>query len=628
MVNAFLQPQEYWTPDVLDDIINYGDMNFRKQLRHFHRHAIIKPPEIKFKVYIKRAKIITQIGVRTLKGIFESDNLQEPIDQMADILQEYKGLIFSYCDHNYAVWKENNAFYIFNSEDTDYNGQLTERYHGSCCVIRSSNSLPAIVDYLASCLRLMKKRYEIYSFKINEKVSLEEEISKVLNPNAIQQADYTEKGNMIEDVEEIPETFLEIDLPNCGIAAVMLENQIVPDFSDDFNQISEHQGYLQGKEFLQQTQEDNRKSLFITSAAIVMLRMCKSSLWKNKTMDEIFKIGNQIYDQYADKEKETPITEIHPIVSYARNDFELNAENVIFGKITSRQPDVMTLDDGLKVFFKSFDCGIIQGPEKAAIWREKNLYFLFDPNQCQGISRASARKNSSNDEFVCFNSCLSWFQNLSDLVSLYVENLDKTNRYGVFKVCKLEVLKHVKKAQDWYNFKGIGKNKWILNGTISESSEEFLISNQNHQSTCMAAVAIGISCELGVQSWTCEKVDEIVRLGDEYYSGSVILLQKKGLFKELDLTVDELGLELKFKKLIIDFTFEEGCINGTLLPSSHEDWSLEKGLMDLFDTDEPGIVISCGISVSVWKQKGFYYLYDSHGRDELGRNLKMTGKYL
>lgn len=626
-MSAFLQPQQYWTPDVLDEIITYGDMNFRKQLRHFHRHAIIKPPEIKFKVYVKRAKTITQIGIRTHKGVFESDNLQEPIDQMADIFKDYKGLIFSYCEHNYAIWRENSAFYIFNSEDTDYNGQLSERYHGSCCVIRSSNSLPAIVDYLASCLRMMKKRYEIYSFKINEKISLEEEIEKVLNPQGIKEAAYVEKEEM-KDVKEDPKTFLEVDLPKCGIAAVMLESQIIPDFSDDFNQISVYQGYLQGKEFLQQTKEDNLKSLFISSAAIVMLRMCKSSLWKVKSMDEIFKIGNEIYKQFADKEKETPITEIHPIVNYARNCFELNAENVIFGKITSRQPDVMTLDDGLRVFFKSFDCGIIQGPDKVAVWREKDFYFMFDPYQCKGISRVSSKKDKMQDEIEISNSCLSWFQNLSDLVSLYVENVGKSNRQGIFKVCKLEVLKHVKKAEDWYKFKGIGKNKWILNGTISESSEEFSVRNRNHQSTCMAAVAIGKSCELGVQSWNFENVDEIVRLGDEYYSGSVILLQQKNLFKEPNLTVDDLGLELKFKNFVIDFEFEEGSINGTLLPSSLEDCSLEKGLMELFDTDEPGIVTSCGISVSVWKRKEFYYLFDSHGRDELGRNLKMTDPIL
>ena len=624
MVTAYLQPQEFWTPDVLDEIINYGDINFRKQMRHFHRHAIIKPPEIKFKVYVKRAKIITQIGIETHKGIFETDNLKEPIEQMTEILQNYKGLIFSYCDHNYAIWKENNAFYIFNSEDTDSNGQLTERYHGSCCVVRSSNSLSAIVDYLASCLRLMKKRYEMYSFKINEKVCLEEEIDKVLKPNAINEAENVEIEKTVEDVVEKPESVLQVELPSCGIAAVMLENQTTPDFSDDFNQISEHQGYLRGTPYLQQTLEDNRKSSFISSASIVMLRMCKSSMWKNKTMAEIFKIGNQIYENYADKEKETPITETFPIVIYERNSFEVISENVIYGKITSRQSDVMTLDNGLKVFFKSFDCGVIQGPEKVAIWRENELYFMFDPNQCQGISRISIKNISSDDDLVIYNSCLSWFQNLSDLVNLYVENIGKTNRQSVFKVCKVEVLNHVKKAKDWYNFKGIGKNKWILNGTISESSEEFSIRNRNHQSTCMAAVAIGKTCELGLQSWTCEIVDEILILGDEYYSGSVLLLQQKELFNEPDLTINELGLELELKNFVIDFTFEDCSINGTLLPSTPEDCSLEKGLTELFDTDEPGIVISCGISVSVWKSRGFYYLFDSHGRDPLGRNLKMT----
>lgn len=163
-----------WAADDLDEILNYGDFNYRKQMSQFRCDTVIKPPQINFKVYISRAKIFTEIGACTMKGIFDPESTKSLIDHINKVLQDYDCIIFTYCEQSYAIWKEKNAFYIFNSEDTDENGKLTQKTRGACCAIRSTSSIQNIVDYLVEILRFPKKRYEIYSFKVNKSVTIDD----------------------------------------------------------------------------------------------------------------------------------------------------------------------------------------------------------------------------------------------------------------------------------------------------------------------------------------------------------------------------------------------------------------------------------------------------------------------
>lgn len=139
----------------------------------------MKPPEIKFKVYTSRSKICTEIGAKTLKGIFDPQHTKDLQTDLEQVIAEFSCLVFTYCGQSYAIWKELNAFYIFNSEDTDESGRWVEKTRGACCVIRSPKTISQIVEYLASFLRVPKKCYEIYSFKVKEKISEDQEIRKL-----------------------------------------------------------------------------------------------------------------------------------------------------------------------------------------------------------------------------------------------------------------------------------------------------------------------------------------------------------------------------------------------------------------------------------------------------------------
>lgn len=656
-----------WGPDDLDEIISYGDINYRRQVNKLRTHAVIKPPAIKFKVYTSRAKIFTEIGVRTVRGLFDAANTKDLVNNVQEFINEFSSIIFTYCGQSYAIWKHQNAFYIFNSEDTDANGKLVLRSTGSCCVVRAPESIEQVVDYLVNTLRIPKKCYEIYSFKINQKTTLEEEMIKLQQKVEIEKA--LKKTASKKDLTK--------EKQMC-FAAVMCERKPELVLGEQFlsSSLTSHR-FLISSEFLTKAPDDTRRSPFISSAAIAMLRLYKSSQWKTTTMAEIFMIGRKMFEDNVakimiereaerlqqvkdhqvaeppkvvevvddpvdddeddeklpkvvkkvkkekaklpepiEKQPDIPITQIRPIFQLKNQNLEIHAENIVFGKVLKRGQDVISLEDGIKVFFKSFDCGLIQGPDVVAIWREKNYFFMFDPNQCNGYRRSTDKE---------FNSCLSSFKDVNDLVKLYVENLAKELRNSIFKIAKVEIFEHDKKSKDWQRFKAIGKNKWILPGTISESSPMFYETNRNHQSTCISAVALAKTRELGVQSWTQETVDEIVQTGDEFYSSCISNIEEA---IDPNLTLSEIGTELKLDKTLIDFLFDDCVINGTLQSSDGSNLSLTEGLATFFEDDELGVVTSCGISLAVWKLEEAFYLFDSHNRDEKGRNLKAIGEFL
>jgi hypothetical protein len=298
----------------------------------------------------------------------------------------------------------------------------------------------------------------------------------------------------------------------------------------------------------------------------------------------------------------------------------MSVESAIIGKVMTRKPEELSLKAGLENLFKRFDVGLIIGPDTVAVWREQNYFFMFDPNHCHQYTRA--------DELsIDGNSCLSWFKNLSDLVKTYTGNVVKGKRGFMYKICKVEAKEFIDKAHDWQNFKSINSKKWILSGKISESSDEFNVTNRDHQSTCIALIALAKCKELGVVAWNSDTIDEIVRLGDEFYTGSVVKLKEKGKFVDPNLALNEVGIEFKLESAVADFFFEESVVYGKLHEHDGTFMSLETGLNMFFDDDDMGVVMTSGVSQAVLKYDNAYFLFDSHARDVFGRNLRTLGKF-
>lgn len=704
---------KFWAPADLDEIVAYGDLNYRKNLHRLKKFATVKPPQIKFKIYLSRAMTHTEIGAKRVRGVFDPNDRSELLQQMQNLLQEYNSIIFTHCDQSYAIWKVDKAFYILNSEDTDAFGNVVERSQGGCCAIRSPGSINQIVDYLGGCLRACKECYDIYSFRVNEKYLLEAnrqqsiaqgcaadhleppsqpEVAPSTKKHSAPQSEKPAEPQVVAPVSVVAEP------PPTGLQAIVFENHPRPAFGADFKAVPDTtHGYLKCSDFLTKSVEDKKRAPFVCSAAIAMLRLCKSSLWEEKTLADIFVLGRGNFVETVEKiQKEwqteqkrlkelnaddkgnqpggarksateqgqprksktaetqkggqgrksktndtrqsrnskllddesrphsasktedtlpnIPFTETRPVVKLKKQTYEIRSENVVFGKILKRGGDDISIEDGVKLFFKNFDCGVIQGPDSVAIWRESSFFFMFDPSQCDEFERSTEGANS----------CLNWFGSLEDLAALYVSNIPKNFRQSVFKIAKVDVVDFEKKSEDWRNFKSIGVNKWILRGTTFEASNAASNEKRRHQSTSISVAALAKTRELGIQSWTTETVDEVIEVGDEFYSGAVMQLQKQEKFTDSNLRLSEIGNELKLNQTLLDLNYDEDAIAGSLKGDNGP--NLLEGLETIFKDEDLALVTACGVTMSVFRRKDAFYLFDAHDRDGHGRNLKVNGK--
>lgn len=669
-----------WKSNHIDDIMLYGDINCRRQIRRNRHQSVSKPCEISNKIYLRRAKVLTEFCERVQKGCYEPTEMKELRNQIKDVLNEFSSLIITYCGQAYAIWSEENGFFILNSEDTDEKGKVVQRTWGAGCAIRSS-SLNTIIDYLVSNFKVTKQRYEICSFRVDKVIKIEEELAKLC---PMKKKIVNEPKKCIQEVEaeEIPQKVEKLERPKSGLAAILFRHPPEPIFGNSFQRsILPNHGFLTCEMYLVESQEN--RSPYISSVSILMLRICKSSLWQSTTLTKIFEIGHALFvenveghfkkieerklqmekaskpdplppkapraeeDEEEDDDddefsvanirarrkarmakskaqpierKEFPITEFDKlIVQFGNLKLEMSIESAIIGKVMTRKPEELSLKAGLESLFKRFDVGLLIGPESVAVWREQNYFFMFDPNRCHQYKRANKYAEDGN-------SCLSWFKNLSNLVQLYISNLQKEKRSFMFKICKVEAKEYIDKAHDWQNFKSISNKKWILSGKISESSEEFNVANRNHQSTCIALIALAKSKDLGLVSWTKETIDEIVRLGDDFHTGSVVQLKEKGKLVDPNLALNEVGSEFKLDSAIADFYFEESVVYGKLHENDGTFMSLATGLNVFFDDDDMGIVMAAGVSQAVLKYDDAYFLFDSHARDSLGRNFRTMGE--
>lgn len=634
-----------------------------------------------------------------MKGTFNPDDTKELVNHIDEMFNHFECLIFTYCDQSFAIWKEFKAFYVFNSEDCNATGKRVARGQGAGCVIRSPVSSQKIVEYLLGCLKVPKKCYEIYSMRINQKITIEDEIRKLMS----KQSDKLMKEEKVAEVKaeeapkKLPETPKQVEVKPLvtGLAAIKFDQQPDLELSDKFIKPMTPFtppslcGYLKCSDYLTSSRDDVRKSPFVCAMAIAMLKLCKSSLWRPSTLDEIIKSGREIFqlnvvdvlrereehqievldivarDAEADKrnaiaklkreaEKEDannkkkskkkevenvkkkkmnsddeeeekpkkvkkvfvpqpepfekhsdiPVTEIHPVVSLKSRKLQIHSENVIFGKIKKREHDDMSLEDGVSLFFKSFDCGLIQGPEVVAVWREKNFFFMFDPNQCNEYKRSAEGE---------LNSALTCFRSLKDLVELYTGNTQKEFRDSIFKLTQVEIVEHQPKANDWQNFKAIGMDKWILRGTSVEVLDE-----AKSVATCI--VALAKTREKGIQSWSSSTVDEIFNIGDDFHFASLATLQEDEISANRSLKPSQVGRELKLENVVVDVEIDEAVIIGTLSDAGK---TLLESLKKFFDEDDLGLVSIGESTAATWKHQEHFYLFNYQKRDENGRNSEL-----
>ncbi|XP_045468526.1 uncharacterized protein LOC123676579 [Harmonia axyridis] len=364
---------------------------------------------------------------------------------------------------------------------------------------------------------------------------------------------------------------------------------------------------------------DGEQSLSQAVAALVMRRCAPTHHWIKKYVNDILKLGEVIHHKSTKTKTEGPfgLSNIVDKIVHPPGQYTLDYEELaLLGKLESDVEGVLDLLPALMTFLRTYDCCVVNGPVTLAVWYEDNRYYMYDPNERDDKGRA-IDKAKSNAELG--TACVTWFSTLKDLVRLYVENLPKELRRNDFHLSKVIVEDYVGKPENWNNFQGIVKGKWILRGTLNQSSHVFSAESRNSQCTANAVMSIAFLQIKEADKWSKKTIDQVLMSGDEFYRATVERLKETNNFVSKMLMVDELNRNFSFSNKEVVFDIIDCCVNGILgYPDRGDVLNVKTGLMKFFQEFDFGVLTCRNISLGVWRINGDYFVFDSHSLDEKG----------
>lgn len=421
LAHSQLLPMKFWEPATLDEIISYGDINFRKQMNKFRCHTAIKPTDIKIKIYTRRAKIFTETGARTLRGIFDAQHKDDLVEQIKELFQDYECIIFTYCEQSYAVWKQQTAFYIFNSEDADETGRAVKKGSGTCCVLRSPGSIDQIVEYLAGLQKINKKCYELHSFKINKKISIEQEMRKLKRDSAVD-----------HQMDEISVK------PTASNLSGLLQSMSGYDLYTSANNVRS----IRAKEVetIECTRENVPMGICYAIATLCVSRSLDPEFYTRDIIDKIVVFGNNLMTECTD----VCFTDFNLCFqSPCRDEINWNFElNDVF---TNIQMDIFerkiisaeNLAQAIEEFFNFYAVGVLVTPSFVVpIWKDGNEFFIF--YSCPIDESGKISRVESDLKSPAFPG-LVVFQSASELHQNIIGNIDEASRCKSFelRICNI-----------------------------------------------------------------------------------------------------------------------------------------------------------------------------------------------
>lgn len=325
-----------------------------------------------------------------------------------------------------------------------------------------------------------------------------------------------------------------------------------------------------------------------------MLRVARSITWTSDTVEEILTLGNRVYDDNLKhgEGREVMPTDIIEKIILGRNGYSIEAEQAVFGVLSSTSPTVVDLPTGLTNFFATFDSGILQGPQTVAVWHDLRHFYMFDAKERDRYGRkwvaslVNAELYGNDMEMeVTGRACVTRYRNLDDLVHVYTETVQLKRRHDAFRITRIEVNDYKERSDNWNEWKGIAINRWILRGRFSQGNQRFAEDHRNCQATCIAAVALVFSGLVGMDMWSVDVVDEILTMGDEFYRQCVEALMKEDKLVEKQLRVGELSKYFTCREQNIELIVDDCLVNGSLLADKSSkvfDLRTGKGLLNWY----------------------------------------------
>ena len=207
-----------------------------------------------------------------------------------------------------------------------------------------------------------------------------------------------------------------------------------------------------------------QQSLANAVAAAVMLRVYQSKYWTFNILNIILNLGETIHNTTLQSLKSTEetqmkVTNIIKRISLDEREYRPEIEEIsAMGKLGSNEDNTLDLPEALREFFSDNDGCIIRGPVELGVWFERDLYYMWDPNERdeKGLVIEKDLKLGSELRVLDYEpglACLTWFTELEDLVEVYMKNVPKIKRRDWFVLSKIQIHDYVELPDAWYNFK-------------------------------------------------------------------------------------------------------------------------------------------------------------------------------
>jgi hypothetical protein len=582
-IYCHMMPTDTWKSYHVDDIVCAGDA-FYKQSRRLKKGGNLTPPKVHPLFYWQESEVTFSIGGKTSTGEFNAgcrESLKHLKGDVTAILDDFVAAIISFCSKSFACWTSSTGFCLFNSHGSLPDGTPAPRYKGVACVLRIK-TLAALVEYLALYMKPTCGHYAVYSFEIQQvsKISKLPELGvdiPVVVPKVqkLKNLIAGEEAQTLSRIVEEPVVESALETPaeppkEVQYCRKIQEKPLVIDFNEAYVPIKADQGILRAVEFV----AESAKVPCMNVAAIAMLRLQRASTWSPAILSEILQQGNEIYKANLEhvEGEEILASDIQSPIKLNDRLYSLDTEHLIFGRLMSKDKTLANLQKGLREFFKTCDTGVLQGPQSVAVWQERGVYFMFDPKERDGEGRKWMARLPTDDGDTSSSgaACVTWYQAIDDLIDIYQANINLRHRHDLFRITKVEVTDHLERSPDFFAWKGIALNKWIIRGSISQKNASFSAMSRNRQGTNTAVVALSLLVLHSTKDWDAGKLDMVLMKGDEHYLKSVLKLKSAGRFKKPLLHIAEIDTSLALDESSIELTINQ-CVQWGSLVAQPDD---------------------------------------------------------
>ncbi|EFA04883.1 hypothetical protein TcasGA2_TC014944 [Tribolium castaneum] len=629
-VFSALKPMNTWTREVLDEILEVGtDLHLKsRQVSENRCLDHMEPPKIYKYFYLGNNKVSTRVGINVVA---------ERVPRDTTMLQKIEAMLYRFfltnvsgivgCQHTYfAIWKHGRHFFIFDSTEHNHLGGKWDGLPGlgyCYCIRVPTTRLLADIILKNSPLKPINK-FIIYPCILEKVVKVNTtppetvdggtpappetpkprlkttRITKIAEPK-VEEIKVEELGGEVEPKKSISKSRIPPERPKLESTTHFTK---LPVGTTGILRASTHQ---RDPRF---TRNNGAQAMANAMAALTMLRQYKSKQWIRKILDDILKLGEVIHHE----SKSLPKGQIVDKITLNDKEYSPKIDKYgCVGRLTSDDDKIFNLEQAVTNVLIDTDCCILIGPNIVALWRENGRYYMFDPDERTPIGSTIKPGDPPGV------ACVTWFNKPSDLVALYLSNVPKNTLKDRFLICKVKIKDYVQVPEDWYNFKALKYNKWILRGNFSQQDRRFPPESRNAQCTANATMALTYKELKEEKEWDDRTVDQVLLSGDEFYHGSVAHLQETGRFKHKYLMVDEVKRDFDVENKKVNLEIDDCLVNGIINAKSDTGIpNLKRGFEQFFTDSDGGIVTANLQSMAVWKRDGTYYYYDSHSRDDKG----------